>query len=111
MNDQLANTIVLVDIDDSSTANKSIDDPLKAVDTIDGYHFTDTLTIGDVAIPDFRMGLVNRTYTPLIPVLGLGRGEGNNSQLALANEMVAQGLINSPAYSLLLDEDGQSVFS
>ena len=72
---------------------------------------TDDFTIGGATIKNLQMGLANRT-TSTIGVIGIGYGEDEASVTSfssvpypnLIDQMVSQGLINTKAYSLYLDD-------
>jgi hypothetical protein len=72
---------------------------------------TDDFTIGQATIKNLQMGLVNKT-TSTIGVIGIGYGMDEASVTSitsvpypnLVDQMVSQGLINTKAYSLYLDD-------
>jgi len=72
---------------------------------------TDDFTIGGATIKNLQMGLANQT-TSVIGVIGIGYDMDEASLTSLTSvpypnlidQMVSQGLINTKAYSLYLDD-------
>lgn len=79
---------------------------------VDGSNFTDKLTVGDIQLDDFPMGLVGSGSTFLmLGVLGLG-SNGSSSYYSSNNgakyanfldRLVSSGKATTPAYSIWLD--------
>lgn len=76
-----------------------------------GSNITDVLSIDGVTIPNFTMGLVNDTSTSSSTttapkgVLGIGGIGGSDS---LPQRLLDQGVINTTAYSIWVDDDTAS---
>jgi hypothetical protein len=67
---------------------------------------TDDFTIGGATIKNLQMGLANQT-TSVIGVIGIGYDMDEASLTSYPNfidQIVSQGLINTKAYSLYLDD-------
>ncbi|KUI54719.1 putative aspartic-type endopeptidase OPSB [Cytospora mali] len=72
----------------------------------DGEYFNDTITLdGGATVSDFTLGLVNETNM-YIGVLGIGYNDSIYSNLP--NRLQEQGLINSTAYSIWVDDEKAS---
>lgn len=70
-----------------------------------GKYFNDTINLGGATVSSFTMGLVNET-SRYIGVLGIGY---NNSEYSnLPDRLQEQGLINSTAYSIWVDDEQAS---
>lgn len=76
-----------------------------------GDYMTDDFTIGGATIKNLQMGLANTT-TSGFGIIGIGYDENEASLTSitsvpypnLIDQMVSQGLINTKAYSLYLDD-------
>ncbi|KAG8159926.1 hypothetical protein KVR01_010563 [Diaporthe batatas] len=66
-----------------------------------GRYFSDVITLGDVSLDNFTVGLVNTTDR-YIGVLGLGYNDSSHS--TFVDRLAAQGLINSTAFSIWVDD-------
>lgn len=67
----------------------------------EGRYFSDVITLGDVSFDNFTVGLVNYTDR-YIGVLGLGYNDSSHS--TFVDRLAAQGLINSTAFSIWVDD-------
>lgn len=71
-----------------------------------GYYFTDTITIGKSSIKQQQMGLAIETSVGS-GIMGLGYATNEAAQqeyASIIDQMVSQGVINTKAYSLYLDD-------
>jgi hypothetical protein len=83
-----------------------------------GDYITDDFTIGGATVKNLQMGLANTT-TSGFGVIGIGFDENEASLTSitsvpypnLIDQMVSQGLINTKAYSLYLDDLEESTGS
>lgn len=83
-----------------------------------GNYITDDFTIGGATIKNLQMGLANTT-TSGFGIIGIGFDENEGSLTSitsvpypnLIDQMVSQGLINTKAYSLYLDDLEESTGS
>ena len=73
-----------------------------------GDSMRETLWVGGAALPNLTMGLasVSSTY---MGVLALGFNDSFSGEPNVPDLMVAEGLIESPAYSLWIDDEGSEV--
>ncbi len=92
-------------LQDSTTANTSVDDLLTG--PIRGELFTDKFTLGKTTLDQFEMAFIDSAWGEHHPTLSLCRELPKNEMLAYA--MVAQGHTNSAAYSVILSEDSAFV--
>lgn len=67
-----------------------------------GEYFNDVLDLGGVGVTNFSMGLVNQT-SRWIGTLGIGYNDSTYSNLP--DRLLENGLINSTAYSVWLDDE------
>lgn len=67
----------------------------------EGRYFSDVITLGDVSFDNFTVGLVNYTDR-YIGILGLGYNDSSHS--TFVDLLAAQGLINSTAFSIWVDD-------
>lgn len=70
-----------------------------------GDYFNDVITLGGATVPNFTMGLVNETDM-YIGVLGIGYNDSTHD--TLPDRLLEQGLINSTAYSIWVDDEQAS---
>lgn len=81
---------------------------------VKGDYFTDVLKLGNATLKNFTMGLgkdVNTTG-PIQGVFGIGYSDNESKDKKYSNfpqALVEQGVINSSAYSLWLDDSGISI--
>jgi len=83
-----------------------------------GRNITDVFSLGGATIPDFTMGLVNysiystaRTDTGFKGVLGLGYKDSTDGSDSLPLRFLEQGLINTTAYSIWMEDEAGSAGS
>lgn len=71
--------------------------------SVNGDYITDTLALDSAnSVTNFTMGLVNDTYYTYMGVLGLGYN--HSTQDTLTDRLQSEGLINTTAYSLWVDD-------
>ncbi|KAK7745521.1 hypothetical protein SLS53_003021 [Cytospora paraplurivora] len=70
-----------------------------------GDYFNDVITLGGATVSNFTMGLVNETNI-YIGVLGIGYNDSTHD--TLPDRLLEQGLINSTAYSIWVDDEQAS---
>lgn len=69
-----------------------------------GSYMSDVLAIGGMTVPNLTMGLVNSTTaSTYLGVLGIGYNDSDYDNLP--NRLQQEGLINSTAYSLWVDDE------
>lgn len=69
-----------------------------------GSYMSDVLAIGGMTVPNLTMGLVNSTTaSTYLGVLGIGYNDSDYDNLP--NRLQKEGLINSTAYSLWVDDE------
>ncbi|KAF3764418.1 acid protease [Cryphonectria parasitica EP155] len=77
----------------------------------EGEYISDVLTVGGMSVSNLTMGLVNYTYggmftSTYIGVLGIGYNDSSYDNLP--NRLQEEGLINSTAYSIWVDDETAS---
>ncbi|PSR88497.1 aspartic peptidase domain-containing protein [Coniella lustricola] len=104
-----SSTFVSADPNTESSYDYSFDGTTDGGDYVYGDYFSDVLTIDDSTIPSLTMGLVNDTDAyygfgaTYMGVLGIGYNDSINNNLP--NHLFDQGLINSTAYSMWVDDE------
>ncbi|CAN8101618.1 unnamed protein product [Discula destructiva] len=97
---------------DEEDFTASTDDDTYYTSYVYGRNITDVISIGGATIPNLTMGLANDSYNLVNVgnkgVLGVGYNDSIGSSNNLPLRLVEQGLINTTAYSLWVNDDTAS---